>query len=71
MNNPNQTHLVIGGPLNGERVNWNTEISDGPEYHKYRLGSLTINDVSTSVYIFKTLTDEQALKMLQEDYLGI
>lgn len=57
--------------MNGERVTWNTELTDGPEENHYRLAELMINSVSTVVYIHSSLTDEQALKMLQEEYLGI
>ena len=57
--------------MNGERVASNSELALGPDRHGYRLAELTINSVSTLVYIHKDLSDEQALKMLQEDYLGI
>jgi len=68
---PNNQRLCIGGPLNGRHVNWHAEITDGPEFYGYRLEELMINEVSTVVYIHNKLSDIEALKLLQEDYLGV
>ena len=68
---PNNQRICIGGPLNGRHVNWHMELTDGPEFYGYRLGELMINEVSTVVYINNKISDIEALKLLQEDYLGV
>lgn len=67
----NNLRLVIGGPMNGERINWTTELTDGPENHHYRLVELKLDGAATVVYVFHKLSDEQALQLLQEDYFGV
>lgn len=57
--------------MNGERVNWTTELTDGPENHHYRLVELKLGEVETVVYVHRSLTDEKALQLFQEDYFGV
>lgn len=69
--NPNKLHkLAVGGPFNGERVHWTGNVVEYPGDVSYRLAYLRIDDAVVSIYIFGKLTNEEAIKLLQDDYLG-
>lgn len=63
--------LVIGGPNNGEHAPWHGDIVELPDGTEYRKAKVNIDDESTEVYVLSTITNKEALKLLQEEYLGI
>lgn len=68
MTNP---RLIIGGPFNGERRHWSGDIVTYPNDVEYRLKKIKLGDSSMEFYIYKDLTDEAALILLKDNYLGI
>ena len=67
---PNK-RLVIGGPCNGEISYWLGDVVELPTGDSYRKLSLILKDKSLPVYVHSSLTEEEALKLLQENYLGV
>ena len=63
--------LVIGGPENGNLIHWQGDVVELPGGVTYRKKKLMIDDVSAYIYIHDELTDEEALEMLKENYLGV
>ena len=62
--------LVLGGSQNGQFVHWKGDVVTYLE-ENYRAMKLTLDDAVAKIYVHESLTDHQALKMLQEDYLGV
>lgn len=62
--------LVIGGPYNGERIHWSGDLVEYP-HCVYRLKKIKLNNAVLEVYIDSSLSDDEALSYLKENYLGI
>ena len=62
--------LVLGGSQNGQYVHWRGDIVEYLD-EKYRRVTVTLADATAHIYVHENLTNAQALKMLQEEYLGI
>jgi hypothetical protein len=67
----NVNRLIIGGPNNGELAHWLGDLVELPGEHIYRKKKLFLDEVWIYIYIYDKLTDEEALAMLKENYLGV
>ena len=64
--------LAIGGPMNGERMGFRKGvILEFPEGVIYNLKTLRLGEEEVQVYVYKGLSDEEALRLLQQGYLEI
>lgn len=63
--------LAIGGAFNGDRVtHWQGDIVEHPSGN-YRKAKLRLDGELVEIYISDELTNQQALTLLTENYLGI
>lgn len=62
--------LVLGGSQNGQFVHWK---GDEVDYlnEKYRAVKIVLDDAEAKIYVHESLTNQQALNLLQKEYLGI
>ena len=62
--------LVLGGSQNGQFVPWK---GDEVTYidEKYRAVKINLEDATAKIYVHESLSNQQALNMLQQEYLGI
>ena len=74
MNKEKIHRLIIGGPRNGDFAYWLGDVVELPDGSTYRRKKLTLDcevNGGMYVYIHHSLTDDQALKLIAENYLGI
>ena len=63
--------LAVGGPFNGQLMHCSGDLIEYPNNVTYRAVPIRLGEDYGTVYVFRELTNERALEMLQEMYLAI